>query len=301
MTTPTPPNGEPPCPPSHITRGSPATRLGIALLVGVLALGGLYLFGSQSSKPGTQNKPVHPALANLPADMLWAWERPEDLLWLAPDIGVAFVASVVELAGDGVYRRARSPYLKVRPETALVPVVHVDASWRQSPALNERQQTAIVDAVLAAAHLGNRRVVQLDFEVRLSQRPFLRAVVRQIRQQLPPDFALSVTALASWCAGDYWLADLAADEIVPMAFRMASDDRAIRAMLAESGQFRRPGCQQAIGLASDEPPIHLPSRIPTHLPTHLPTPTAFAKPPVRRYYFSPQSWTESTWQSASHR
>ena len=68
------------------------------------------------------------------------------------------------------------------------------------------------------------RVVQLGFEVRQLQRAFSSAVVQDVRRQLPADTALSITALASWCAGDYWLHDLPADEIVPMARRMGRDD-----------------------------------------------------------------------------
>ncbi|UUZ55266.1 hypothetical protein LP419_05635 [Massilia sp. H-1] len=146
------------------------------------------------------------ALAALPPTMLWAWERPEDLRWLPPQAGVAYVAVTVELAADKVRLRRRAYPLLVRPDTAVVPMVHVDASWRLPPVLSDAQRAVIVDQVLAQARTSSSRVVQLDFEVRRSQRAFLRAVVADIRRRLPPDVALSATALASWCAGDYWIA-----------------------------------------------------------------------------------------------
>jgi hypothetical protein len=130
--------------------------------------------------------------------------------------------------------------------------------------------------VLAQARRSSARVVQLDFEVRRSQRDFLRAAVAEIRRRLPPDVALSVTALASWCAGDYWLADLAADEVVPMAFRMAQDDAPIRSLLAERGAFTRPRCTGALGMATDEAPIKAAGG--------------------RRYFFSPRAWDPATWR-----
>ncbi|UUZ49734.1 hypothetical protein LP420_05985 [Massilia sp. B-10] len=145
------------------------------------------------------------ALAALPPTMLWAWERPEDLRWLPPQAGVAYVAVTVELAADKVRLRRRAYPLLVRPDTAVVPMVHVDASWRLPPVLSDAQRAVIVDQVLAQARTSSSRVVQLDFEVRRSQRAFLRAVVADIRRRLPPDVALSATALASWCAGDYWI------------------------------------------------------------------------------------------------
>jgi hypothetical protein len=155
-------------------------------------------------------------------------------------------------------------------------MVHVDASWRQPPTLDAAQRDLIVEQVLDQARRSASRVVQLDFEVRASQRPFLRAVVAEIRRRLAPDVALSVTALASWCAGDYWMAGLNADEIVPMAFRMANDDARIRALLADHGAFTRPRCSAALGMATDEAPI-----------------TARAG---RRYFFSPRAWDQATWR-----
>jgi hypothetical protein len=122
--------------------------------------------------------------------------------------------------------------------------------------------------------------VQLDFEVRRSQRPFLADVVGTIRQRLPANTVLSVTALASWCVGDYWIGELAADEIVPMAFRMARDDAHIRAFLAEHGGFVRDKCRGAVGIAADEP-------------------VAVAAA-GRRYFFSPAAWTPQAWRRLEH-
>ena len=112
-----------------------------------------------------------------------------------------------------------------------------------------------------------------------SQREFLREVVAAIRRRLPADSALSVTALASWCAGDYWLGQLQADEIVPMAFRMGRDEVAIRDLLAARGGFSRGRCKAAIGTALDEPLARVAAG--------------------RQYYFSPLPWTEQAWQRVS--
>lgn len=235
---------------------------------------------SSSSVPGDgrTRHPQHAALGKLPRQIVWAWLRPEDLRWLPVDVGVAYVASSIMLRNDYVNIRPRMHPLLVKPETALVPVVHVDASWRHPPGLSASQQNAIVSELVNAAQLGNRKVVQLDFEVRRSQRAFLASVVRAARLQLPEDTALSVTALASWCAGDHWLDALPADEIVPMAFRMAASDAEIRRLLASEGHFKPDYCQSAMGTAIDEPAIAL-HRSETQ----------------RRYYFSPRPWTQQLW------
>jgi hypothetical protein len=232
---------------------------------------------------------THPALAQLPAHMLWAWQRPEDLRGLPSNIGVAYVATSIVIEGDVALVEPRLHPLQVSLDTALVPVVHVDASTKKPPSLNALQQKAIVDAVLRVAPQGNRAVVQLDFEVRRSQRPFLASVVEVTRQQLPPTAALSMTVLASWCAGDDWMGKLPADEIVPMAFRMAQGDATIRALLARDGQFRLPHCQHAIGTATDEAPVI----------TISPQLGKLVNIKMRHYYFSPKPWTSLQWQSIS--
>ncbi len=218
----------------------------------------------------------HSALTHLPRLMLWAWERAEDLRWLPLDAGVAYVAVTLELEADQIRLRPRAYPLLVRPDTVVVPVVHVDASGRQPPTLGDAQLQSITTQVLMAAARSPARVVQLDFEVRRSQRAFYLNLVRTIRQALPANVALSVTALASWCAGDYWIESLQADEIVPMAFRMARDDGAIRLLLQDHGGFTRPRCEAAIGIATDEP--------------------VDARAPARHYVFSPVAWDTVAWR-----
>jgi len=220
------------------------------------------------------------ALTALPHNILWAWERPEDLRWLPPEVGVAYVASSVSLADDRADVMPRANPLKARSDTRLIPVVHVDASWRNAPILSTQQRDVVVDQVLRVAQTTGAPVVQLDFEVRHSQQPFLFGVVSEIRKKLPADRALSITALASWCAGDYWLDAMPADEIVPMAFRMARDDGAVRKIIAEQGKLPGKRCQGAVGFATDE--------------------TMPSMRVGRRYYFSPVPWKQEAWDQISH-
>ena len=260
----------PRCPPRPRCGHRPA-RSGLAGLAG---RAGLVLLLAGTGSVAAPAAPPHPALQALPSTLLWAWERPEDLRWLPADVGVAYVSTRIALSGDQAAVHPRANPLRLAPGTARVPVVHVDASTRQPPQLTAGQQATIVDQLLQAAQHAPQQVVQLDFEVRLSQRAFLADLVRAARRALPPQVALSVTALASWCAGDAWLAGLPADEIVPMAFRMSRDSAVLRRQLNAQGRFNGPGCGRAVGTATDEP---------------LP---GWQRPAgVREYVFSPRPWT----------
>ncbi len=203
--------------------------------------------------------------------------------WLPAGVGVAYVASSVNLEGSRIHVVPRANALFVRSNTLIIPVVHVDASWREPPELNATQRKILVDQVLKvarrAAEQNAARVVQLDFEARLSQRAFLTDVVKDIRAQLPAAMALSMTALASWCAGDYWLATIHADEVVPMVFRMGRDADRLRTQFATDNGFKRARCSTAIGFASDEPGL-----------------AQVAGQGVRRYFFSPLAWTPDIWR-----
>ena len=229
----------------------------------------------------------HPAIAALPNKIIWAWQRPENLRFLPSNVGVAYVATSVNLENNQAYVYPRMHPLLVNPNTRIIPVVHVDASWRKPPTLNDAQAQTIVDALVHVATLGNSNTksntVQLDFEVRRSQQKFLNLVVTKARQSLPKTTALSMTALASWCAGDDWLGKMPADEIVPMAFRMAAGDFAVRQLLAKQGHFKPKNCRAAIGMAIDEPIVTIDSTS------------------IRRYYFSPKPWTHALWQQQNAR
>ncbi|MES2295419.1 MAG: hypothetical protein V4582_00175 [Pseudomonadota bacterium] len=224
---------------------------------------------------GGRSKAPHPALAALPATLLWAWERPEDLRWLPPDMGVAYVASSIVLRGDETLIYPRRAPLLLSPGSARVPVLHVDASWRNPPTLSEQQRERITQELLRVAARANRHVVQLDFEVRQSQRPFLAATIASIRRQLDARVALSVTALASWCLDARGPGTTDADEVVPMAFRMGQQQGALRQRLLRQQGFDAPQCASAIGFASDE------ARMQVRAPRH--------------YYFSPQPWSAASW------
>lgn len=245
-------------------------RRALALSLGLLLL----TVGSVSHLPGRA------AALPLPALMLWAWERPEDLRHLdAQRIGVAYLAATLLLLPERVVVRPRMQPLQVSPATIVMPVIRLEIERATPPTLPASQRERVVAAIVALSRGAPAPVLQLDFDAPVSARAFYRAVLDDLRRVLPDTIRLSITALASWCLGDSWLADLPIDEAVPMLFRMGADRQQVRRHLQAGGVLRCRTPHQSLGLATDEPLPRVPSG-------------------PRVYLFSPRAWSPATLHSA---
>ncbi|MET1112627.1 MAG: hypothetical protein ABWX67_13990, partial [Allosphingosinicella sp.] len=184
--------------------------------------------------------------------ILWAWERPEDLRFAGATAEIAVQTGFVELAGDGIEARGRRFPLRsaAAPSTALV---HVQIDHERPLEWTGLLRARASAAVLHYAAAFPARRVQIDFEVRASERQVLLDLLGDVRRGLPRGTLLSMTALASWCDGEGWLSRAPVDEIVPMLFRMTHGGEALRKRLAAGGDFRNPRCRAALGVASDSP------------------------------------------------
>jgi hypothetical protein len=214
--------------------------------------------------------------------IVWAWERPEDLRFLRPDVEIGVQTGFVELSGDRVLARGRRFPLLARAGQASTALVHVQIARRRplawTPAL--RAQTARAVVLFAQAFPARR--VQVDFEVRASERPILLAVLGDVRKALPATTRLSMTALADWCDTERWLGDAPVDEIAPMLFRMGRGGEGLKARLAEGGDFGDPHCRTALAVSTDAPVLRAPVG-------------------RRVYLFSPRSWTAGDFENARKR
>ena len=212
----------------------------------------------------------------LPEAILWAWERPEDLTFIDPQhTGVAYLAKTIILRGDKIAVRPRLQPLQVAPGTRLVAVVRIETDRTVAPALSsfQRQQTA-----REITELGSAPVVQIDFDATLSERGFYRDLLHAVRRDLPQSVKLSITALASWCAGDDWLSELPIDEAVPMLFRLGVDRHQFQRRLETGQSFESRKCQSAAGVSTDEP---------------------VKAPAVERLYlFNPKPWSKTSLAAA---
>lgn len=193
----------------------------------------------------------------MPKTILWAWERSEDLWFLdAQKFGVAFLAQTLILENDEVVFRPRRQPLEVPPGTYLIAVTRIETSKEKSrrPTLSGKQKSEIISLIKRTLELPDVKSVQIDFDVMVSERNFYKSMVKDLKKYLPENFPLTMTALASWCAGDTWFNEMPIDEAVPMAFRMGADDKSIRDFLAdERNDWREPLCRGSYGIALDEP------------------------------------------------
>ena len=195
-----------------------------------------------------------------PARIVWAWERPEILDTLPAGVGIAAVTGFIRLRGDAmVVRRGRRFPLVTAPERPPpIAVVHIELDQGRPLEWSQLLADQVVGAALAFTHGASH--VQVDMEVRTSQRGALLDVLRGVRAGLPAGSTLSMTALASWCDSETWLDAAPVDEIVPMLFRMGSGGQRLRAKLAGGGDFTHHRCRDAVGIATDTPTVVPPGR-----------------------------------------
>lgn len=166
---------------------------------------------------------------------------------------VAVVDRHIWLVGDKVLIRPGARPRGLGPATQVIPVVHVELDPLHPPATLREAAPVVLDAIRAAGRASTSGWVQLDLEARPSQRADYRDLVRAIRADLPKKIKLSVTALAWWCRSHAWLDALAADEVVPMFFRMGRDSAALRAVVARHPATLHPSCRNgSAGFARQE-------------------------------------------------
>lgn len=211
----------------------------------------------------------------LPRVVLWAWERTEHLEFIDPrEVAVAYLAGTVHLRGGGIDVLPRLQPLGVPANTRLLAVVRVEPAPGSAPELTPEQRGQTASAILRLADLPGIAGTQVDFDARVGERGFYAALLRDLRRRLPEDRLLSITALASWCLDDNWIAGLPIDEAVPMLFRMGQDDGEVRRRLRRGQDFTDRTCRSSVGVSTDEP-----------------------LPPLARgrrvYIFHPKSWTRA--------
>jgi hypothetical protein len=187
-----------------------------------------------------------------PDRVLWAWESPQDLRFLAHGEGVAFLAGELALeGGESRWMPRRNP-LQVNPGTPLMAVVRVET---RKAALGADQHRALVERALQVAAWPGVKALQIDFDATESERGFYLSVLRDLRGRLPEPIPISITALASWCLQDRWMRDTGlarvVDEAVPMLFRMGGEADRVRKELGHA-DIPEPLAGRCYGLSTDE-------------------------------------------------
>jgi hypothetical protein len=210
----------------------------------------------------------------IPPLVLWAWERPEDFRFVDSEhVGVAFLAGTVSLHAGRAEFRPRLQPLRVSPQTRLVAVIRIETD--PGADLSQEQLRTTANAIARASALPQVVATQIDFDATASEREFYRALLLELHQRLPASMPISITALASWCIGDDWIAGLPIDEAVPMMFRLGVGQNEVLNWIRSQREFREPLCRRSLGVSTDEPWTSLPAG-------------------RRVYAFSLKPWTESS-------
>ena len=205
--------------------------------------------------------------------VLWAWERPEDLSFADPArVSIAFLAGTVRLRGDEVLVLPRRQPLRVAPRATVIPVVRLETDRVSPPSLTASQAARAAEAIAGLMDRG-ADVVQVEFDATASQRAFYRLLLVDLRKILPRDRKISITALASWCEGDRWLAGLPIDEAVPMLFRMGPEGPSVLRRVSSGRPFADPMCRGSVGVSTDEG-------------------VGWERRAATTYVFHPRAWTE---------
>jgi hypothetical protein len=184
----------------------------------------------------------------LPPITLWVWERPEDLCSINPrTTAIATLDRTLVLGRTMNVVPRRQSYL-YPAGTRRIAVVRIEAPGVIAGELEPFAADAIIDVA------GDPRIaaLQIDFDARQSQRGFYIKLLRDLRRRMPPQLPLSITALASWCSSDDWIAALPVDEAVPMLFRMEPGRRFARPNIPEF-HIREPLCESSFGISTREP------------------------------------------------
>ncbi|MDR3614582.1 MAG: DUF3142 domain-containing protein [Candidatus Obscuribacterales bacterium] len=184
---------------------------------------------------------------------LWAWDTPEDLLFLKDEqTSVSYYAGTIIVRNGTVLFRPRNKVLKTPEGLSLCPVFRIENLSTSPPS-----HDAVTEiSELIAAHVEendsvNKRV-QIDFDATTSDRPFYLRLLSALRQRLPIKTHIAITALASWAMGDRWLPRGSADEAIVMLFSMGNTNDILKSI----GRWKLSvgdGIETSIGISVNEP------------------------------------------------
>lgn len=185
---------------------------------------------------------------SLPVRTLWVWERPEDLRTVDPrTTAIATLDATIVLGRSATVIPRRQPF--IYPATIKrIAVIRIEAPGLIAPGL----ESTAADLILGSVADPGIAALQIDFDARRSQHAFYASLLEDLRRRMPAPLPLSITALASWCSSDDWIAGLPVNEAVPMFFRM-EPDRRYASPDRPQFQIREPLCMNSVGISTREP------------------------------------------------
>ena len=191
----------------------------------------------------------------LPRLNVWAWERDEDLSYIDPSkISVAYFAGNIYVHGSNVRFRPRTQKLKLPDSTQTIPVFRIE-SIRSDGSMPELSAASFVAKTISKTLTRSpkqEKTVQIDFDALADERPFYKALLRELRKEIPPNTKISVTALASWLLADKWLERGSADETVAMLFSIGPERNDVLSRLSKQSLSNGADIPLSIGISASE-------------------------------------------------
>ena len=215
-----------------------------SLALAFLLLLAYFWIGNSSSSGTTSATPDY---------YLWAWRRAEDLSFIESGSAHAAIWTATIFIEDG----------RMSVERRTVPVTYpADIDIVAVTRLEIRGVYGVEMAMSVAAAILETGApfrpveYQVDFDTLFSQRSFYRLLLLELRNIIG-DAELSITALASWCLFDNWIAGLPIDSAVPMVYRLGNRRESIVTRLRAERAFMEPICAGNVGYSADEPAVWL--------------------------------------------
>lgn len=179
--------------------------------------------------------------------MLWAWEQPVDLGFLAgrKDVGVAYLAATAFLDRRGVRARYRTAALAMPQGLYRMPVLRIEGGEGPPDA------TGLIQICERLIRDGGGTALQIDFDAPRALRPMYGRLLGDLRKTHGGKLFLSMTVLAGWC-DEAWFSDFPVDEFVPMLFGMGPAGRGVVRRLEEKGGLVSAACRGSLGYSIDE-------------------------------------------------
>ena len=255
----------------------------------MIALGSLTTAGFVATLSGNSSPSV---TVSLPKQMLWAWERPEELSYIdSKKVGIALFIRRYRLYGDDVLVVPRAQVLRMPQDARRIAVVRIEPSEKNKPTLSPKQRTQLLKELARLTKLAQIEGLQVDFDARITERQFYTLLMQELRKEVGPGYFLSMTALASWCLSDNWLKELPVNEVVPMLFDMGADSVSIKKRLSSNNSSPFSVAKEKLSFGFSTKEIDVINIFKKHQPQTL-------KDCQRVYIFSPKSWTRESYRGA---
>ena len=191
---------------------------------------------------------------NIPI-VVWVWERPENFYFLKDkNVIFAYLSGTVTKTNNNLEYYSRRQPLRIPDNRQTISVIRIEDK-SDNHKFTDEDLIDISDYVVKLCIERKSNIsCQIDFDATESQIDFYKKLVVSVREQLPKDIKLSVTALVSWCTIDNpWFVDLPLDEVVPMFFRLGKDENLYWQKIKDGSLKINSVCQKSVGIATDEP------------------------------------------------